>query len=54
MAVFRSVGTAGTSIETLLNVAFAHDPPVASHAGHAVLICTGDLDLSAVAGLERA
>ena len=47
MAGFRSVGAAGKSIEAVLNVAFADDPPVASHATHAVLIRTDDLDLSA-------
>ena len=47
VAGFRSVGAAGKSIEAVLNVAFADDPPVASHATHAVLIRTDDLDLSA-------
>ncbi len=47
MAGFRSVGAVGKSIEAALNVAFADDPPVASHATHAVLIRTDDLDLSA-------
>ena len=30
MAGFRSVGAVGKSIEAVLNVAFADDPPVAS------------------------
>jgi hypothetical protein len=47
MAGFRSVGAVGKSIEAVLNVAFADDAPVASHATHAVLIRTDDLDLSA-------
>ena len=47
MAGFRSVGAVGKSIEAVLNVAFADDPPVASPALHAVLIRTDDLDLSA-------
>jgi len=46
MAGFRSVGAVGKSIEALLNVTFADQPPVASHATHAVLIRTDDLDLS--------
>jgi hypothetical protein len=46
MAGFRSVGAVGKSIEALLNVAFADQPPVASRATHAVLIRTDDLDLS--------
>lgn len=47
MAGFRSVGAVGKSIEALLNVAFADQPPVASHSTHAVLIRTDDLDLAA-------
>ena len=46
MAGFRSVGAVGKSIEAVLNVAFADDPPVASHATHAALVRTDDLDLS--------
>ena len=37
MAGFRGVGAVGKSIEALLNVAFADQPPVTSHATHAVL-----------------
>jgi hypothetical protein len=47
MAGFRSVGAVGKSIEAVLNAAFVGDPPVTSHATHAVLIRTDDLDLSA-------
>jgi hypothetical protein len=47
MAGFKSVGAVGKSIEAVLNIAFAVDPPVASHSTHAVLIRTDDLDLSA-------
>jgi hypothetical protein len=47
MAGFRSAGAVGKSIEAVLNVAFADDPPVATHATHAVLIRTDDLDLAA-------
>ncbi len=49
MAGFRSIGAVGKSIEAILNVAFAIDPPVTSHATHAVLIRTDDLDLSSTA-----
>ncbi len=46
MAGFRSLGAVGKSIESVLNVAFAVDPPVSTHATHAVLIRTDDLDLT--------
>jgi hypothetical protein len=46
VAGFRSIGAVGKSIESLLNVAFADDPPVASGSTHAVLIRTDDLDLA--------
>lgn len=46
MAGFKSIGAVGKSIESLLNVAFADDAPVASGTTHAVLIRTDDLDLA--------
>jgi hypothetical protein len=46
MAGFRSIGAVGKSIEAVLNVAFADQPPVAAAATHAVLIRTDDLALA--------